>query len=245
MSGALVQAFAVRVYYEDTVSSGRVYHGSFLRFLERGRTEWLRRLGVSQQDVAGSPGIFFVVRRLQIEFLAPALMDDALCVETCIPRYAGPPRSDFGSVFFAGRRNSWLQRCWWRRFAMAVLHESLTYCAANSKQPYEVRRFALRTARFPSAPAAGKSPSATPEALVPLDLEQHRHCKAVVLVEFVAEPSRFLAQVRFESRDAHFLRLKPCPRAGDARRRKAFAKQVLDRGFDELPTRPIDREWAW
>jgi acyl-CoA thioester hydrolase len=55
-----------------------------LRFLERGRTEWLRRLGVSQQEIAGSSGIFFAVRRLQIEFLAPALMDDTLCVETCV-----------------------------------------------------------------------------------------------------------------------------------------------------------------
>ena len=89
MSCPSVEAFVVRVYYEDTDSSGRVYHASFLRFLERGRTEWLRRLGVSQQEIAGSSGILFAVRRLQIEFLAPALMDDELRVETCISALRG------------------------------------------------------------------------------------------------------------------------------------------------------------
>jgi acyl-CoA thioester hydrolase len=82
MSRPPVEAFAVRVYHEDTDFSGRVYHASYLRFLERGRTEWLRRLDVSHQALLGSSGIIFAVRRLQIEFLAPALMDDALSVET-------------------------------------------------------------------------------------------------------------------------------------------------------------------
>jgi acyl-CoA thioester hydrolase len=72
----------VRVYYEDTDFSGRVYHASYLRFLERGRTEWLRRVGLSHRQIATTSGAVFAVRRIQIEFLAPALMDDMICVET-------------------------------------------------------------------------------------------------------------------------------------------------------------------
>jgi acyl-CoA thioester hydrolase len=75
-------AFALRVYYEDTDFSGRVYHASYLRFLERGRTEWLRALGFEHRMLAGDAGLFFVVRGLQIEYVAPALMDDELIIET-------------------------------------------------------------------------------------------------------------------------------------------------------------------
>ena len=72
----------IRVYCEDTDFSGRVFHASHLKFLERGRTEWLRRLGFSQSTVAANDGIVFAVRRLQVEYLAPALMDDLLRIET-------------------------------------------------------------------------------------------------------------------------------------------------------------------
>ena len=82
MPHAPADALWVRVYYEDTDFSGRVYHASYLRFLERGRTEWLRRRGFAHQDLAESSGVVFVVRSLQIEFLAPAMMDDLLVVET-------------------------------------------------------------------------------------------------------------------------------------------------------------------
>src|SRR5579885_3500820 len=58
---------ALRVYYEDTDFSGRVYHASYLRFLERGRTEWLRARGVAQQDLARDGSIVFVVRMLTID----------------------------------------------------------------------------------------------------------------------------------------------------------------------------------
>ena len=74
--------FDLRVYYEDTDFSGRVYHASYLRFLERGRTEWLRALGFDHSTLAGESGLFFAVRGLQIEYLSPALMDDPLTVET-------------------------------------------------------------------------------------------------------------------------------------------------------------------
>lgn len=73
----------IRVYYEDTDFSGVVYHASYLRFMERGRTELLRDLGIHQQAIhAGEAPFAFVVRAMNIEFLKPALMDDMLVVET-------------------------------------------------------------------------------------------------------------------------------------------------------------------
>ena len=79
----------VRVYYEDTDFSGRVYHASYLRFLERGRTEWLRRLGFEHRELETSSGVVFAVRSLQIDYFAPALMDDLLRVETEISGLRG------------------------------------------------------------------------------------------------------------------------------------------------------------
>ena len=77
----------VRVYYEDTDFSGIVYHANYLRFMERGRTNYLRLLGVQHgallaQAQSEAPGFAFVVRAMQIEFLKPARMDDMLEVVT-------------------------------------------------------------------------------------------------------------------------------------------------------------------
>jgi acyl-CoA thioester hydrolase len=77
----------VRVYYEDTDFSGLVYHASYLRFMERGRTNHLRLLGANhralfEETEKEAPGLAFVVRAMQIEFLKPARMDDVLAVET-------------------------------------------------------------------------------------------------------------------------------------------------------------------
>jgi acyl-CoA thioester hydrolase len=73
----------VRVYYEDTDFSGVVYHASYLRFMERGRTELIRALGVEQRELFdGDTALGFAVRSMQIEFLRPAVMDDMLTVET-------------------------------------------------------------------------------------------------------------------------------------------------------------------
>jgi acyl-CoA thioester hydrolase len=79
----------LRVYYEDTDFSGRVYHASYLRFLERGRTEWLRARGFAQRDMARDAAILFVVRRLTVGFVKPALMDDLLTIETRMARLGG------------------------------------------------------------------------------------------------------------------------------------------------------------
>jgi acyl-CoA thioester hydrolase len=82
MRRALNSALDVRVYYEDTDFSGRVYHASYLRFMERGRTEWLRTLGFEHGALSGEKGLVFAVRELRIEYLAPAVIDDLLRVET-------------------------------------------------------------------------------------------------------------------------------------------------------------------
>ena len=77
----------VRVYYEDTDFSGAVYHASYLRFMERGRSNYLRLLGANQRALfeeteKEAPGFAFVVRSMQIEFLKPGRMDDVLDIET-------------------------------------------------------------------------------------------------------------------------------------------------------------------
>jgi len=66
----------IRIYWEDTDAGGVVYHASYLRFLERGRTEWLRAQGVEQHSVRAEHGVVFVVRDMAIEFLLPARLDD-------------------------------------------------------------------------------------------------------------------------------------------------------------------------
>lgn len=71
-------AIPIRVYYEDTDSSGVVYHASYLRYFERARTEWLRSLGFSHQALSESLGIAFSVSRLNIDYLRPARLGDAL-----------------------------------------------------------------------------------------------------------------------------------------------------------------------
>ena len=78
---------SVRIYYEDTDFSGVVYHASYLRFMERGRTNHLRLLGADHRALfeeaeQETPGFAFVVRSMQVEFLKPARMDDVLEVTT-------------------------------------------------------------------------------------------------------------------------------------------------------------------
>ena len=73
----------VRVYYEDTDFSGVVYHANFLRFMERGRTNFLRLLGADQRGLfeeaaREAPGFAFVVRTMTLDFLKAARMDDVL-----------------------------------------------------------------------------------------------------------------------------------------------------------------------
>lgn len=81
MAGA--HSISVRVYYEDTDFSGVVYHASYLRFMERGRTELIRAFGIEQRELFdGDAALGFAVRRMLIDFVRPAVMDDLLTIET-------------------------------------------------------------------------------------------------------------------------------------------------------------------
>lgn len=71
----------VRVYWEDTDASGVVYHANYLRWLERARTEWLRAQGYYQDTLCKELGVAFTVASLDIRYLLPARMDDALAIE--------------------------------------------------------------------------------------------------------------------------------------------------------------------
>ncbi len=73
-------ALPVRVYYADTDAGGVVYHASYVNFLERARTEWLRAFGYTGLGMMREFGMLFVVRSLKVDYLKPALLDDLLTV---------------------------------------------------------------------------------------------------------------------------------------------------------------------
>ena len=68
----------VRVYYEDTDAAGVVFYANYLKFMERARTEWLRSLGFEQTTLMHEHNVVFVVRSLAVEYLRPAVFNDAL-----------------------------------------------------------------------------------------------------------------------------------------------------------------------
>ena len=70
----------VRIYWEDTDAGGVVYHAQYLAFLERARSEWMRARGYGQDATRRDHGLVFVVRAMEIDFLKPARLDDALQV---------------------------------------------------------------------------------------------------------------------------------------------------------------------
>ena len=81
-------SFPLRVYYEDTDLAGIVYYANYLRFIERGRSEWIRALGVDQAALKRE-GIVFAVRRVEADYLTPARYDDQLVVTTELTRATG------------------------------------------------------------------------------------------------------------------------------------------------------------
>ena len=80
--------FPVRIYYEDTDFSGNVYHAAYLKFFERGRTEFLRDEGIHHSELAGQ-GIAFAVRSMDIQFDGAAHIDDLLTVVTEMAAVSG------------------------------------------------------------------------------------------------------------------------------------------------------------
>jgi acyl-CoA thioester hydrolase len=81
-----VHAWPCRVYFDDTDAGGMAYHASHLRWAERARTESLRALGLPHQRMIEDHGAILVVRRIEVEYLRPARLDDSLRVETAVMR---------------------------------------------------------------------------------------------------------------------------------------------------------------
>lgn len=82
--------FPIRVYYEDTDLGQIVYYANYLKFIERGRSEWLRAAGVDQQRLLDEAHLAFVVRRVEADYLSPARFDDQLEVVTTLEQASGP-----------------------------------------------------------------------------------------------------------------------------------------------------------
>jgi len=78
--------FELRVYYEDTDMGGVVFYANYLKFMERGRTEWLRALGVEQAELAAQTQRAFMVTQLDIRYVKPARLDDLLQIESQVTR---------------------------------------------------------------------------------------------------------------------------------------------------------------
>jgi acyl-CoA thioester hydrolase len=74
----------IRVYYEDTDAGGVVYYANYLKFMERARTEWLRRLGFEQDALLDELGVLFAVSRAEVDYLRPARFNELLTVESTL-----------------------------------------------------------------------------------------------------------------------------------------------------------------
>jgi acyl-CoA thioester hydrolase len=106
--GPLRHVLPVRVYFEDTDFSGLAYHGSYVRWCERGRSDFLRLIGndhrALDEGVSGREPAAFVVRRMGLEFLSPARIDDVLEVETRVQEIGAATLTLAQAVSRAGRR---------------------------------------------------------------------------------------------------------------------------------------------
>ncbi len=81
--------FPLRVYYEDTDLAGIVYYANYLKFIERARSEWVRGLGIDQALLRAEHGLVFAVRRVEADYLRPAVFDDVLSVQTTLADHSG------------------------------------------------------------------------------------------------------------------------------------------------------------
>ncbi|WP_420042739.1 tol-pal system-associated acyl-CoA thioesterase [Bordetella genomosp. 8] len=83
---SLESTLDIRVYYEDTDAGGVVFYANYLKFMERGRTEWLRALGFEQANLARTDGRMFVVAGLDMAYRKPARLDDMLTIRSRVTR---------------------------------------------------------------------------------------------------------------------------------------------------------------
>ena len=79
---ALVHHWPIRIYYEDTDSGDVVYHSNYLKFMERARTEWLRDFKIDQKALKDNLNLMFVVHKIDIKFVRPAVFNDEIEVQT-------------------------------------------------------------------------------------------------------------------------------------------------------------------
>ena len=86
---SLSHSLPVRVYYEDTDLAGIVYYANYLKFIERGRSEWIAALGIDQMDLRARLGVVFAVRRVEADYLRPARFAEDLVVETRLSAVGG------------------------------------------------------------------------------------------------------------------------------------------------------------
>jgi acyl-CoA thioester hydrolase len=88
MAGEMPSVFnwSVRVYYEDTDAGGIVFYANYLKFFERARTEWLRAMGIGQQELLDADGTAFVVKTASLDYHAPARLDDELTIRTTVEK---------------------------------------------------------------------------------------------------------------------------------------------------------------
>src|SRR3954466_2024072 len=117
----------VRVYYEDTDFSGIVYHASYLRFMERGRTNYLRLIGADhralfEQTEKEAPGFAFVVRMMTIDWHKPARMDDVLEVRTAPEQVKGASAT-------------LLQQCWRGDELLCEAHVRVAFISQGRARP--------------------------------------------------------------------------------------------------------------
>jgi acyl-CoA thioester hydrolase len=91
----------IRIYYEDTDAAGIVYHANYLKFMERARTEWLRQLGYEQDELSVTAGIAFVVRKIAIDYIRPAMFNDEVVVASRVSRL-GRASMEFDQNVVAG-----------------------------------------------------------------------------------------------------------------------------------------------
>ena len=85
----MTHLYELRVYYQDTDAGGIVYHANYLAFAERARAEALRALGAPHAEMVRQFGVMFVVRRIIVDYQAPARLDEVLRVETKVVQVGG------------------------------------------------------------------------------------------------------------------------------------------------------------
>ena len=130
----MCHCFDLRVYYEDTDLAGIVYYANYLKFIERGRTEYIRELGVDQTDLKDRSGIVFAVRRLEADYLLAAKFDDRLQVLTEITDISGARL----------HLNQRVKRNGETLFSAAVTLVCLTDAGKPARIPADIRRIFSR-----------------------------------------------------------------------------------------------------